>query len=217
MARRRNRRLSELRRLGAYRVGQVPRSNIQRSSDYVVVCCPRYVADRGDQRVVLRRRNHQCEGCSWLWILVSGPNLGWHLRQPDVDGKCSFWSYEWMRQAWSSPDDTDRDTAMKVLLCGGLAGVVTWASIFPLDVIKTRVQTQALQTEIVRGDEGNALLQPTSRSERLSSFEIARQAYRAEGAHVFFRGLGVCSARAFIVNAVQWAMYEWVMKMLQQK
>lgn len=32
--------------------------------------------------------------------------------------------------------------------------------------------------------------------------------------HVFFRGLTVCCVRAFIVNAVQWAVYEWMMQYL---
>jgi len=34
---------------------------------------------------------------------------------------------------------------------------------------------------------------------------------------VFFRGLGVCSVRAFIVNAIQWAVYEWTMQVLVSK
>jgi solute carrier family 25 carnitine/acylcarnitine transporter 20/29 len=127
----------------------------------------------------------------------------------------SFWSYELTKQTWSSPDDSDRETAMKVLLCGGLAGVITWASIFPLDVIKTRVQTQILHVP-VRTGEGAALLGLETPRARLSSVEIARQAYRTEGAGVFFRGLGICSIRAFVVNAVQWAVYEWMMKLLQQ-
>lgn len=49
---------------------------------------------------------------------------------------------------------------------------------------------------------------------RMGALQIARQAYRDEGAGVFFRGLGICSARAFIVNAVQWAVYEWIMRAL---
>ncbi|RYN26091.1 hypothetical protein AA0113_g4980 [Alternaria arborescens] len=126
-----------------------------------------------------------------------------------------FWSYELSKQAWSSPDDSDRETAMKVLLCGGLAGVITWASIFPLDVIKTRVQTQVLHAPVQPGEQSSLLGAETPRT-RLSSVEIARQAYRTEGAGVFFRGLGICSIRAFVVNAVQWAVYEWMMKMLQQ-
>ncbi|KAI2486416.1 Mitochondrial carrier protein [Pyrenophora tritici-repentis] len=126
-----------------------------------------------------------------------------------------FWSYELSKQAWSSPNDSDRETAMKVLLCGGLAGVITWASIFPLDVIKTRVQTQILHAPAAQSEQG--LLLPTETQwKRLSSVEIARLAYRTEGMGVFFRGLGICSVRAFVVNAVQWAVYEWTMKLLQQ-
>lgn len=127
-----------------------------------------------------------------------------------------FWSYEWSKQAFSSPDDTDRQTALKVLFCGGLAGVVTWASIFPLDVIKTRVQTQLLHPPSPAEAEQHPLLPSHRHRKRLSTFEIAREAYRAEGASAFFRGLGICSVRAFVVNAVQWAVYEWMMRLLQQ-
>src|SRR4051794_27437305 len=102
---------------------------------------------------------------------------------------------------------------MKVLLCGGLAGVITWASIFPLDVVKTRVQTQALHLRSPGGGEERALLQSEARGARMTSFEVAKHAYRTEGAGVFFRGLGICSVRAFVVNAVQWAVYEWMMRL----
>jgi solute carrier family 25 (mitochondrial carnitine/acylcarnitine transporter), member 20/29 len=104
---------------------------------------------------------------------------------------------------------------MKVLLCGGLAGIVTWASIFPLDVIKTRVQTQVLYHEHRLHAEHRTLLQSDVLERRLGSFEVAKQAYRNEGVGVFFRGLGICSVRAFVVNAVQWAVYEWMMRVLQ--
>ncbi|KAF1963488.1 mitochondrial carrier [Byssothecium circinans] len=127
-----------------------------------------------------------------------------------------FWSYEWCKQSITSPDDTDRQTAAKVLLCGGLAGIVTWASIFPLDVIKTRVQTQGLHRPVRGEGEGEALLQQHTQYRRLGAFQVAKEAYRLEGARVFFRGLGICSVRAFVVNAVQWAVYEWMMRVLQQ-
>ncbi|CAI6335234.1 unnamed protein product [Periconia digitata] len=127
-----------------------------------------------------------------------------------------FWSYEWSKQALASPDDTGKQTAMKVLLCGGLAGVITWASIFPLDVIKTRFQIQVPRSTLGPVGESSALLQQHARQKRLSTLEIAREAYRSEGAGVFFRGLGICSVRAFVVNAVQWAVYEWMMQLLQQ-
>jgi len=108
----------------------------------------------------------------------------------------------------SGSGNADVQEAMKVLLCGGLAGVVTWASIFPLDVVKTRVQAQAL-THV---SETAPLLDENAASRRkLGAIEIARNAYRTNGVGVFFKGLGVCSIRAFIVNAAQWAVYEWIM------
>jgi solute carrier family 25 carnitine/acylcarnitine transporter 20/29 len=129
----------------------------------------------------------------------------------------SFLSYEWAKQAWSSPDDSDKETAMKVLMCGGFAGVVTWASIFPLDVVKTRVQTQMLQQPgLVRDGEQALLHRPETQRTQLTSLQIARHAYQTEGLGVFFRGLGICSVRAFVVNAVQWAVYEWMLRLLQQ-
>ncbi|KAH7369858.1 putative mitochondrial carnitine/acylcarnitine carrier protein [Rhexocercosporidium sp. MPI-PUGE-AT-0058] len=136
-----------------------------------------------------------------------------------------FWSYEIttrmmekkMRERIPDGKGDGVGEAAKVLLCGGIAGVVTWASIFPLDVIKTRVQTQQYQqAALTTAAEVAPLLatqeQPASR--KLGAIEIARNAYRTEGAGVFFRGLGVCSLRAFIVNAAQWAVYEWIMKEL---
>ncbi|KAJ4992329.1 hypothetical protein SVAN01_02038 [Stagonosporopsis vannaccii] len=128
-----------------------------------------------------------------------------------------FWSYEWSKQAWTSPDDTDRETAFKVLMCGGIAGIITWASIFPLDVIKTRVQTQVLQPDPICRGEQQTLLHAEGRRTHLGAIQVAKHAYQTEGAGVFFRGLGICSVRAFIVNAVQWAVYEWMMRLLQHQ
>lgn len=135
-----------------------------------------------------------------------------------------FWSYELSKQAMTTTEDTDRQAALKVLLCGGLAGVVTWASIFPLDVVKTRVQIQAVDGPSPAVlEEWSRLLQSepepvrAEKFRRLGTFQTARQTYQNEGLAIFFRGLGVCSIRAFVVNAVQWAVYEWMMRLLKQE
>lgn len=137
-----------------------------------------------------------------------------------------FWSYElmtrWMDNRQSNGGHDGKvgggaagSEAAKVLLCGGIAGIVTWASIFPLDVIKTRVQAQVYS----HGAPGAVIGETTpllQKQERLGALDTARQAYREGGLRVFFRGLTVCSVRAFIVNAVQWATYEWIMAELGQ-
>lgn len=148
-----------------------------------------------------------------------------------------FWSYElttrWMERYLQSRGHGGDDggavaagvtgvDAAKVLLCGGIAGVVTWASVFPLDVIKTRVQSQVQAhgpaPSSAPAGEGAPLVPAAdaATSKRLGAVEVARQAYREGGMKVFFRGLTVCSIRAFIVNAAQWATYEWIMVQLGQ-
>ncbi|KAI2795180.1 hypothetical protein POX_a01785 [Penicillium oxalicum] len=123
-----------------------------------------------------------------------------------------FWSYELCKRWMTFENETPHQTAMKILLCGGIAGIVTWGSVFPLDMIKTRLQAQTMQerSPLSTTAENQSLLRP-SRT-HLNSVQLAREVYRAEGVGAFYRGLGICSIRAFIVNAVQWAAYEWLMK-----
>ncbi|KAI0974696.1 mitochondrial carrier [Xylaria arbuscula] len=94
--------------------------------------------------------------------------------------------------------------AVKVILCGGIAGVVTWASVFPLDLIKTRVQIQAMSH-----------LYDTV-PQRKGAVQIAKELYITEGPRAFFRGLMICSVRAFFVNAFQWPIYKGILFWLSQ-
>lgn len=114
----------------------------------------------------------------------------------------------------TSEDESSHQAALKILLCGGIAGIVTWGSVFPLDMIKTRLQAQNMHghVQVLSHSEGQALLRPQRPT--LSSLQIAREVYRAEGLKAFYRGLGVCSVRAFIVNAVQ---VGFILTMIQQQ
>jgi solute carrier family 25 carnitine/acylcarnitine transporter 20/29 len=214
-----------------------------------------------------------------------------------------FVAYEAMRRelfgAAATPADRNRGpvagppapelAAWKVLACGGVAGVISWAVVFPLDVVKTRVQAQPVLEApparaarpvdaaprggavVVVGERAPLLrpsppptpkhakalavtaavqrVRPASSSSsssfrsvsssstsatsvsapssptaaaargprapaRQSTWAITKAAYREGGLAVFFRGLGVCSVRAFVVNAVQWAVYEWIVGLL---
>ncbi|TWU78073.1 hypothetical protein ED733_006971 [Metarhizium rileyi] len=113
-----------------------------------------------------------------------------------------FWSYELANIYWPPGIQNEtpslRQEGPKILLCGGVAGIVTWASVFPLDSIKTRIQTQHLSLRL-------------QSAKRLGSMDVVRNMVKEGGLPIFFRGLTVCSIRAFIVNAAQWAVYEWAM------
>ncbi|KAI9654363.1 MAG: hypothetical protein M1821_006679 [Bathelium mastoideum] len=159
----------------------------------------------------------------------------------------SFYAYETTTTLLHDSRDSPTIGALKTLFCGGLAGCATWSSIFPLDVIKTRIQTQTvpfsestrdrkpeaksavnngtfrdtrlLHSHMQEGisDEGfangkNRRRQHTARRE--GAWEVGRMVWRAEGVSGLFRGFWVCNIRAFVVNAVQWSVYELALKML---
>ena len=83
--------------------------------------------------------------------------------------------------------------------CGGIAGVLSWMIIMPLDVIKSRVQAD-------------------TKKERFRGFwHCGYHAVKYEGITVLFRGsLAVC-LRAFPVNAVTLMVYSEVLRFLNEQ
>ncbi|KAK9446933.1 mitochondrial carrier domain-containing protein [Limtongia smithiae] len=114
-----------------------------------------------------------------------------------------FWSYNWAKKLKNPDDQTAFQHAMHLLMCGGFAGCMTWLSIFPLDVIKTRYQVQ-----LTNDDSLDA-----SKRYR-GAWDCARKTYVEGGVRVFFSGLRACMLRAFLVNAVQFGTYEWMLRVL---
>jgi len=113
-----------------------------------------------------------------------------------------FWSYELSKRLLLSrqADPFLPPSAADVLISGGIAGVATWVSIYPLDVIKTRLQTQPgwspERQQLLPG------LNPPSVHNK-TSFQVAQEIWHNSGLRGFYRGVGICSLRAFAVNAFQ--------------
>lgn len=82
-------------------------------------------------------------------------------------------------------------------LGGGISGALTWAVIYPFDVIKTRIQTSPLEKHLRRG-----------------MWTVGRDIVEGHGWRYMFRGLGVTLARAFPVNAIIFPVYELVLVQL---
>ena len=80
---------------------------------------------------------------------------------------------------------------------GGAAGVVAWASIYPIDVVKSCYQALPL------GD-------------RSSYLDCARNLFRAGGWRVFTRGLSATLIRAFPLNAATFSVYEFALHHLER-
>ena len=78
------------------------------------------------------------------------------------------------------------------ILAGGTAGSLSWAIVYPVDLIKSRIQVLPLSA---------------SKSER-SMWNIAKISYQQGGWRSLYRGLGITMLRAFPVNAVIFPTYE---------
>ncbi len=82
-------------------------------------------------------------------------------------------------------------------LAGGTAGMVAWASIYPVDLVKTRIQAT-----------------PAGQSRYRGWVHCAVSSCREEGPGVLTRGLGATLGRAFLVNAAIFATYEACMGLM---
>lgn len=84
-----------------------------------------------------------------------------------------------------------------LLLAGGAAGVAGWISTFPLDPVKTRIQTSSA-SEAKRGlFQGGGV-----------TISTIIQVWKGEGPKVFWRGLAPTLIRAIPVNMVTFGTFE---------
>lgn len=88
----------------------------------------------------------------------------------------------------SNSDSVLRQFSM--FLAGGLAGVTSWAQCYPVDTIKSRVQSNSTKYK--------------------GAMDCIRQTYRSEGIPGFFGGFRATMYRAFLTNAVTFLTYEIV-------
>ncbi|XP_053924183.1 solute carrier family 25 member 47 isoform X4 [Cuculus canorus] len=96
---------------------------------------------------------------------------------------------------WLTPAGKDKPGFLVVLLSGGFAGVLAWGLATPMDVIKSRMQTDESDQHKYRG-----------------LVHCVRESVRKEGAKVLFKGLGLNCIRAFPVNMVVFVTYEAVLR-----
>jgi solute carrier family 25 (mitochondrial carnitine/acylcarnitine transporter), member 20/29 len=94
------------------------------------------------------------------------------------------------------------DNTLSCLNAGGIAGSFAWLQCYPIDVIKTRLQTLPLYPE-------------PGHDKYKGFFDCAKQIYLQEGFKSFYRGLSTCLIRAYPVNAVTFLVYESLMSQLK--
>lgn len=98
-------------------------------------------------------------------------------------------SYKYISVALTPKQSTPSTTI--TLFSGGVAGCFSWFLTYPIDVIKSRIQTStAVSTN-------NPQL-----------YQVCLTLFRTQGIKGFYTGLGVALVRAFPVNAVTFYCYE---------
>lgn len=113
-----------------------------------------------------------------------------------------FWTYEYMReQLHPGCSKSGQESLRTMLLAGGFAGVASWVSCYPLDVVKTRLQAQSPYVPL----KYNGIV------------DCFRKSVNEEGYHVLWRGLGTAVSRAFVVNGAIFAAYEVSLRCLFTK
>ncbi|XP_030753270.1 mitochondrial basic amino acids transporter [Sitophilus oryzae] len=104
-----------------------------------------------------------------------------------------FVSYEMLTRR----DDNLPISTLTMLTAGGLAGVISWALVYPVDVLKSRYQIDGIKS-----------------TKYTSSYNCLVQSIKGEGIGCLFAGLTPTLIRAFPVNAVTFTVVTWTMKLL---
>ncbi|CAG8839535.1 17923_t:CDS:2, partial [Racocetra persica] len=97
--------------------------------------------------------------------------------------------------------DRDQIASWKLLLYGAAAGYGMWIPAYPIDAVKSKIQTDGFTPE-TRQYKG--------------SIDCFVKVYRKEGVRGFFKGFGTCMLRAAPVNASTFLAYEFAMRSIEK-
>lgn len=106
-----------------------------------------------------------------------------------------FVTYEACKQRFQG--NSPSATPLEMFVSGGLAGVISWLTVYPLDVIKTRLQQDNVANPKYKG-----------------MVDCFHQSLHQDGWRVFLRGLSPTLLRTFIVSGANFLVYELAAKAL---
>ncbi|XP_064811447.1 solute carrier family 25 member 48-like isoform X1 [Oncorhynchus masou masou] len=109
----------------------------------------------------------------------------------DVPGYTLYFIPYALFRRWLSSEGRSSPHPCSIWVSGGLAGSISWVTATPADVVKSRLQADALHARKYRG-----------------IVHCIIQSYKTEGIHVFFRGASVNAIRGFPMSATMFLGYE---------
>jgi len=122
--------------------------------------------------------------CSTLWREVPGFGLYFGFYDYTKNGINSLVRYN---------DPSHDHSWVTSAFAGGISGALSWLFVYPMDIIKTKIQTAPVQSS-----------NPTE--SRI--WYVGRSIVRKNGWRCLFNGVGIAILRAFPVNAIIFPMYE---------
>ncbi|KAI8320096.1 mitochondrial carrier, partial [Martensiomyces pterosporus] len=128
-----------------------------------------------------------------MFGLYSGLQL--HIVR-DLSGTAIYFaSYETVKETLRRLNGSDTTGPLTHMLAGGICGVVSWLLIFPVDLIKSTMQSQVLK--------------PRDAQMFGSSWQCMRDIYGRMGLSGLYRGVSVSLIRAFPLHGLNFVVYEW--------
>ncbi|KAH8917447.1 mitochondrial carrier [Atractiella rhizophila] len=120
-----------------------------------------------------------------------------------------FAAYEWLveRECKKYKISRKEIPMSHSLLFGALAGYALWFTAYPLDVLKSRLQTDGLS-------RSSTEVTPFGQRKYRNFVDCARQLWREQGVKGFLRGLGPTLVRSPFANGATFAAFEVAMRAL---
>jgi len=113
-----------------------------------------------------------------------GPGFGIYFASYDT---IKEWGQQVFGNEWSA-----------CLFAGGTAGALSWGAVYPVDLLKSRIQALPLDASRTESSLGH----------------VARSVVKRGGWRALYRGLGITLVRAFPVNGIIFCVYEYSLSKL---
>lgn len=111
----------------------------------------------------------------------------------DMPGHAAYFMVYETVSKWLSPGNGQESSDLAIFAAGGSAGLTYWTSIYPLDLVKSRIQT-------------STVVEPF--------WTVFVREYQTSGIGGMYRGLGVTVPRAIISSGVIFIAYEYSKRFL---